>query len=121
MKQQPQQRQKRKRRLFVFPFIHSLVFDNGFHTQTDDGQVSEAERRRVTYLTKELMDTIEMAKKETDLLQQTRLTLIDEATTQRHCQGGSRVEKVQLSGMNPRFIPLDKGTGPSGYLNTPNP
>ena len=84
-------------------------------------QVSEAERRRVTYLTKELMDTIEMAKKETDLLQQTRLTLIDEATTQRHCQGGSRVEKVQLSGMNPRFIPLDKGTGPSGYLNTPNP
>lgn len=80
--------------------------------------MTDAERRRVTYLTQELIDTIEMAKKETDLLQQTRLTLVDEAATQRHCQGGSRVEKVQLSGMNPRYIPLDGGTGPSGYLNT---
>ena len=120
MKQQPQQSQKRKRRLFAFHSSIHLLLTMDF-TRTDDEQVSEAERRRVTYLTKELMDTIEMAKKETDLLQQTRLTLIDEATTQRHCQSGSRVEKVQLSGMNPRFIPLDKGTGPSGYLNTPNP
>ena len=105
--------------LSIHPFTCFLQLIS--HKLDDEQQVSEAERRRVTYLTKELMDTIEMAKKETDLLQQTRLTLIDEATTQRHCQGGSRVEKVQLSGMNPRFIPLDKGTGPSGYLNTPNP
>ena len=79
-------------------------------------QQKAVERRRVEFLTKELQDTIETAKKETDLLHQARLTLIDQATMQRHCQGGARVEKIQMSGVNPRFIPLGTGDGPSGYL-----
>ena len=75
----------------------------------------EVERRRVTFLTEELKETIEVAKREADLLQQARLSLIEEAATQRHCQGGSRVEKIQMTGVNPRYIPL-KDKGPSGYL-----
>ena len=75
------------------------------------------ERRRVAFLTEELQETIESAKKETDLLQQARLALIDEVSTQRHCQGGSRVQKIQVTGVNPRFIPLGDGEeSPTGYL-----
>ena len=76
----------------------------------------EIERRRVAFLTEELKETIETAKRETDLMQQARLALIDEVSMQRHSQGGSRVERIQITGVNPRYIPLGKPDAPTGYL-----